>query len=296
MSKPPKNESDRLWPLLECSLDGILIVSADTWCADDLPIVAAEPWHVVRANPMAGVWLEAAPSELVGRSVSELFDAESGAFVVRELDKILGDWPTNRHFLVNLSSKNERSRSFGCRIRRLISSSDHVGILLTTTYRDEFPTRIDPLTRLLDRSHLLDRLARLLGPSRGSNEKFALLFIDLDDFKAINDRYGHLVGDQVLQWAALRVKECLKLNEHETVVRYGGDEFAVLISGDADTTRVDEIAKAIGTSFEQTIEVPDGRVSLTASVGVAWGPEDFWSPNEVLEAADRAMYAAKRGK
>jgi diguanylate cyclase (GGDEF)-like protein len=136
----------------------------------------------------------------------------------------------------------------------------------------------------------------LLGPNRGSNEKFALLFIDLDDFKAINDRYGHLVGDLVLLWAALRIKECLKLNEHETVVRYGGDEFVVLVHGDADMTRVDEIAKAISTSFEQTVEVPDGEVSLTASVGVAWGPKDFWSPNEVLEAADRAMYAAKRGK
>jgi diguanylate cyclase (GGDEF)-like protein len=152
-------------------------------------------------------------------------------------------------------------------------------------------SRIDPLTGLPDRAALLDRLVTLLHGERACDRQFALLFLDLDNFKRVNDEFGHLIGDAVLREAARRIAECVR--ERDMVARYGGDEFVALIDGVTAPEDVQPVVQRIRASLDQPIEFTEGEVRLSLSAGVAFA-ERCDSPEELLRTADRSMYAAKR--
>jgi diguanylate cyclase (GGDEF)-like protein len=154
--------------------------------------------------------------------------------------------------------------------------------------------RTDPLTGLRDRAFLTSRLEDLLGGERAADQRFAVLFIDLDNFKQVNDAFGHLVGDSVLQEVARRLTSCVRARDH--VVRYGGDEFVVLAEQLATADDIDGIIDRIHRMLANPIDLPEGTIVLTLSIGVAQASAEYRSPNEVLAAADRAMYASKRSR
>jgi diguanylate cyclase (GGDEF)-like protein len=163
---------------------------------------------------------------------------------------------------------------------------------LTTVGNECDSARRDPLTGLPDREFLMARLAILLKGERVADRHFAVVFLDLDNFKQVNDDFGHLIGDNVLREAARRIAGCLRDGDH--VVRYGGDEFVALIHG---VTTVDDVEPVVGRvhlALSTPIAISDGEVSLSLSAGVALASEAGGSPEELLAAADRAMYAAKR--
>jgi diguanylate cyclase (GGDEF)-like protein len=154
------------------------------------------------------------------------------------------------------------------------------------------PRRIDPLTGLPDRAALLGRLAALLQGQRACDRQFALIFLDLDNFKRVNDEFGHLVGDTVLEAAARRIANCIR--ERDMVSRYGGDEFVALIDGVTAMEDVQAVIGRIRTSLDRPIGLLEGDVRLSLSAGVAFAAQGCGSPEELLRAADQAMYAAKR--
>jgi diguanylate cyclase (GGDEF)-like protein/PAS domain S-box-containing protein len=147
----------------------------------------------------------------------------------------------------------------------------------------------DALTGLPNRTALLEKLSESISDDR--SEQTALLFIDLDGFKLINDTAGHLVGDEVLQLVGMRFGEVV--GPDDTLARLGGDEFAVLCR-EADSGSAISLAEAIIASLAEPIQVRDGEVYLSASVGVAWATADDPDPGTVLGNADSAMYEAKR--
>ena len=151
----------------------------------------------------------------------------------------------------------------------------------------------DVVTGLADRSVVIHRLDTLLASERLSDRDFAVLFIDLNGFKQVNDRWGHLVGDELLGEAAERIVGCIRASDQ--VVRFGGDEFVVLLEG-ADWQEVgDAVVRRIHAALQQPFSLPDGsETSLSASIGMVNGHTDFPTPNDVLTAADQAMYRAKR--
>jgi diguanylate cyclase (GGDEF)-like protein len=153
-------------------------------------------------------------------------------------------------------------------------------------------TRRDPLTGLPDRAFLTERLSTMLAGERIADRHFAVVFLDLDNFKQVNDECGHLIGDDVLRESARRIASCLR--EGDCVVRYGGDEFVVLIEGITDAREVEPVIARIHMAFAKPIAIPGGDVDLSLSAGMALGSEVGGSPVELLAAADRAMYAAKR--
>jgi diguanylate cyclase (GGDEF)-like protein len=120
----------------------------------------------------------------------------------------------------------------------------------------------------------------------------ALLFIDLDNFKAVNDTLGHDAGDAVLKETAKRLKECVR--KPDTVARLGGDEFVVIIEHQ-NVANATIVAERIIESVKQEIQTPEGLVTIGASIGVALFPGDGKSEKELLKAADRAMYSIKVG-
>ena len=147
--------------------------------------------------------------------------------------------------------------------------------------------RHDPLTDLPNRGILLDRLTQAL--ARQHREPVALLFIDLDGFKPINDRYGHAVGDDVLVRLATRLRRCVRSTD--TVARLGGDEFAILFE-DVDRTLMPLMCERVLGAIGEDMEVAGQQVQLGASVGLAYGVAGD-SAAALLRNADLAMYEAK---
>jgi diguanylate cyclase (GGDEF)-like protein/PAS domain S-box-containing protein len=155
----------------------------------------------------------------------------------------------------------------------------------------EFRANYDLLTGLANRSLLIERLDQALKLGRRQKEAAAVLFIDLDHFKRVNDKLGHSVGDKLLQEVAGRLRQCVR--ETDTIARQGGDEFVVVLSrikGGDDAARVAEkIIAAISEPFHLDASI----VSIGASIGIALSPDDGSDVDTLFRNADLAMYRAK---
>ena len=151
----------------------------------------------------------------------------------------------------------------------------------------------DSLTNLPNRAYFAARLARTLRATNPANDKVAVLFLDSDRFKDINDTYGHAAGDAVLVAVATRVRA--QLREDDVVARFGGDEFAILLAPLYHVEDAQRIADKIIASMQEPVELP-GHISIVTSlsIGIAVYPEHGATPDLLLCAADAAMYQAKR--
>ena len=180
--------------------------------------------------------------------------------------------------------------------RRFVSDlAGRVSLAIAAAWRDEElyqQAHFDPLTGLPNRLLFGDRLQRELARSKREGKKAAVLFVDLDHFKSINDAQGHPAGDQLLREAAARIRSAVR--EIDTVSRHGGDEFVVLLAEVGDQRD----ALRAGTSIVETLSKPfriEGQDSfLSASIGIAVHPEDGESVDELLNNADTAMFRAKK--
>ena len=150
----------------------------------------------------------------------------------------------------------------------------------------------DPLTGLANRALLRDRLEHALSSLARRRERIGLLMLDLDDFKGVNDRFGHHVGDRALTAAASRLLSCVR--EVDTPARLGGDEFAILLEGVADEDAAVEVARRVCDALRPPLQIDGERVPLGASIGVVVAEEGA-SADELLRAADAALYRAKDG-
>ena len=151
----------------------------------------------------------------------------------------------------------------------------------------------DPLTGLANRALLEDRLEHALASARRSEEQIAVLFIDLDGFKAINDEEGHEAGDRALRAAARRILGAVRPSD--TVARWGGDEFVLVrenVTGETDT---DELMERIQEALKHAAPGDREQRSFAASIGVAMSGDGHDTPAALLQEADRAMYRAKPG-
>lgn len=155
-------------------------------------------------------------------------------------------------------------------------------------YRANF----DALTGLPNRQLFMNRLQQALAAAKRQRQKHAILYLDLDGFKRVNDYYGHAVGDLVLQWAARIFRQCVR--EMDTVARLGGDEFVILLQGVVDEGRARSVVRKIKRAF---LQHPNGGSKtlpvIGVSIGVAIYPDDGESAADLLKAADQAMYVEK---
>jgi diguanylate cyclase (GGDEF)-like protein/PAS domain S-box-containing protein len=150
----------------------------------------------------------------------------------------------------------------------------------------------DPLTGLANRALFLDRLQLTMArQQRHSRLNFAVMFVDLDHFKAVNDNLGHASGDDLLVRMGARLRACLR--PEDTVARFGGDEFAVLIEDVTNISDVTKIAERAQHDICLPVEVNGHEVFISASIGIAFGTLDHTSPEQILRDADYAMFQAK---
>jgi diguanylate cyclase (GGDEF)-like protein/PAS domain S-box-containing protein len=183
-------------------------------------------------------------------------------------------------------------------------ASDGEGVVLTlrdTTERRAFEEQLahqafhDVLTGLPNRALFADRLGHALSRRPDDASTIAVLFIDLDDFKTVNDSLGHDAGDAVLREMAARLQRCLRGGD--TPARLGGDEFAVLLESVCDAEEALETGRRIVRSFAEPLRLDGRELSASVCVGVALGLPQLSEPAELLRDADTAMYVAKgRGR
>jgi len=150
----------------------------------------------------------------------------------------------------------------------------------------------DPLTNLPNRLLFDDRLERALSIAKRNNHQVALLFMDLDRFKNINDTLGHEFGDQLLVKVAEQLRGCVR--ETDTVARLGGDEFLIILEQVVDFQMVTSMAQRIRHSLAQDLPVENYQMFVTASIGISIFPGDAATPRELMKCADIAMYHAKQ--
>ena len=174
---------------------------------------------------------------------------------------------------------------------------DYIAIFSDITERKEAEKRIqfmahyDALTGLPNRALLYDRLSQNLSHSQRNDKRVAVLFLDLDRFKTINDSLGHTVGDLLLQSVAERLKECLRAGD--TVARLGGDEFVVILPDLEDTNYAGLVAGKILKCVAEPHVIKNNDLSTTASVGISVYPQDGGDRETLIKNADVAMYKSK---
>lgn len=150
----------------------------------------------------------------------------------------------------------------------------------------------DPLCGLPNRDLMFDRLRQAMGYARRSGRSVAVMLIDLDGFKAVNDTLGHAAGDQLLVEIAKRLKACVR--ENDTVARLGGDEFAIIMVEMEEVGDIDRVSAKIGGVVARPLVIGGQEARVTASTGIAIFPDHGEEAETLLEHADSAMYRAKK--
>ncbi len=149
----------------------------------------------------------------------------------------------------------------------------------------------DALTGLPNRRLLMEHLTRDIETSRRDKKRLAVLMLDLDNFKDINDQYGHHIGDQVLIKVAHRLQYLLR--KCDVIARIGGDEFVIPIPHIQTEEQARVVAGKIITAFQEPMQVENARLTVSLSIGIALFPENASDPLELIKTADKAMYQAK---
>ena len=251
--------------------------------------------RLIFVNPCLAELLGYEPAELIGRSLDDFCADEEAAVQMRPPDAVGGRYEA------------EVRRRDGTQWTALVSSAplrDGAGrlrgtILMVTdiSQRKEAERRIehlathDTLTGVPNRLMFTDLLTQAVGQARRYQHKCALLFVDLDRFKAVNDQYGHLIGDRLLVEAVGRMQASIRATD--TLGRQGGDEFVVLLPEIDSGHDADVVAEKIRNALE-TVFVVDGiELHISSSIGIALYPEHGGDEDALLRCADEAMYRAK---
>jgi diguanylate cyclase (GGDEF)-like protein len=285
LNLPQQSDRDGLLPILDRVFDAIALVTHS-------------PWRVHFANRAFASWLGQSPDELGGLPLeSVLGTAWPCDELLQLLDAARIEPARESNLTIPIDPGPEGIDGLEAQAFQLMGYESPLFVLVLrplisqTTYRHT--ARHDPLTGLPDRAFLMSRLTTLLEGERLADRDFAVLFIDLDNFKRINDRHGHLTGDRVLHAVAQRLRGCVRECDH--VTRYGGDEFVILLERVSGMPEVEPVLARIRSALTEPFVVPEEQLTITLSIGLALSGPHLRSPDDVLREADRAMYAAKRG-
>ncbi|MEN7342602.1 MAG: EAL domain-containing protein [Pseudomonadota bacterium] len=224
-----------------------------------------------------------------------------GLSTVKELQRQNDQMP-----IIVLSGDSNENTALGAArlgVEDFVAKGDYIGAPFVRTLRYAIERKkgeqrlrdmanYDQLTRLSNRQFFNRQLLKAIGHAERSDETLGLLFIDLNEFKAVNDTLGHHVGDQLLAQVAARLKGCVRSND--IVGRLGGDEFAVLAETLTDPLDAEVVGTKIVNTLKQPFIIAGHSISIGASVGIAMYPHDALDAEELMTRADLAMYEAKR--
>jgi diguanylate cyclase (GGDEF)-like protein/PAS domain S-box-containing protein len=259
----------------------------------DLVVLSANPAFV----DLVGIEAAAAPGQPLFR-LAQIEGEAAGERAVRAALLVRGQWSgevwSRRHDGIGFPCWLSLSavRGDGGEWSQCVAILSDITERKATQARFEFLAHHDPLTLLPNRLLLRDRVEQSISRAARTQTGVALLFVDLDDFKRVNDNFGHQVGDAVLREVGRRLVCCVRSTD--TVCRLGGDEFVVALTDLNDAGHLPEIAHKLQTEVALPIRLSGGEVRIGCSIGVAVYPRDGRDHDALLACADAAMYAAKR--
>ncbi|WP_412479234.1 EAL domain-containing protein [Azonexus sp. IMCC34839] len=175
-------------------------------------------------------------------------------------------------------------------IEHYIAVFTDITLIKDSQRKAEYLATHDPLTGLPNRALFHDRLRHALAQARRNKDRIALLFIDLDNFKTINDTLGHDIGDDLLKQAATRLREVVR--DVDTVARLGGDEFTAILT-ESSSEIAEQVARRISDELAASFNIEQRTHFVSASIGIAFYPDDGQDSSSLVKAADAAMYRAK---
>ncbi len=272
--------------------------------ADVVIIATDEDANIIRVNQRACEVFGYTKEELVGHSIHLLLPPK-----FRERHKHYFN-----HFLNNMLEieiqMGDRGSIFGYRkdgsefpaeatISKFSTNKGLVGVVTLhdisehKKHEDDLMWKAthDPLTNLPNRALIRERITHALERTRRTNQSIAILFIDLDGFKLVNDTLGHDAGDKLLTTVGERLIDSIRPGD--TAARFGGDEFIILCESVGDNVMIFSLAERICKSIKKPINIGGQEVVITSSIGIAFGHGDTHSENDLLRMADTAMYSAK---
>ncbi|WP_409304057.1 EAL domain-containing protein [Peribacillus sp. SCS-155] len=251
---------------------------------------------ILEANSAGEVTFGIKRKKLIGEQLANLIqipgtgDAEQGTGIL-EFDRYIGErLPAKGYFQAKETFPIEFT------ITKIEGKSNYAAYISDVTFRKQAEEKInymayhDFLTGLPNRHYFHSNLAKVLQQASQFDFSLAILFLDLDRFKVINDTFGHSFGDLLLQQVAERLSACVE--GKDTVSRQGGDEFIIYLPG-LSRTHVSEVAKSILKALSQPFSIAQQEVYITPSIGISMFPEDGADVDELILNADTAMYQAK---
>jgi len=255
-------------------------------------------WRFISVNPAFERMTGYARAEVIGKPY-RLLDACSDASgqPLEHALRTRGQWSGE------LRKRNKQGGEFLCRARFAAARSDGVAPVYVAVFDDITPqqqveerlrylSEFDPLTDLPNRAWLSAHLLREIDRAQHGQRQIAVLFLNLDRFKDVNDSFGYASGDRILRAAAERLQRAI--GPAHTLARLGGDEFAVIVDSQDARAETDLLARRIIAAFDAPLEVEDDLdVPVSVSIGISQYPEHARAPGELLKQADTAMHQAK---
>lgn len=287
-------------------LDDELKLSAEVFAnSNEAIIITDRHLNIVNSNPAFYRLIGYSSEQLLGKKPKFLVSPEqyNSEFIgsIKAALETKGYWQGEIEYI----HKDGSVRTAWSGISAMLNNDNEVqrliGVMSDITEKKNIEANIhrlayyDPLTGLANRSHLNMHLKEMLASVAATDESFALLFLDLDRFKPINDTMGHPAGDLVLKDVAERISSSVK--KDDLVCRMGGDEFTIALTPQPDSDTAADVAtyvaKRILEKLSQSYRVDQQEVFLSGSIGIAIYPQDGQSATELLKNADMAMYHAK---
>ncbi len=270
--------------------------------SSDVITLLGKDLHVLYQSPAVLDILGRAPSELVGLPLADLIYAHDVPIAQAQLSKILtGGLGSTSDFEIRVAHKDGQWRTVNVVITNLFDEPDVGAIVLNirdVTDRHALEQELnhqafhDTLTGLANRALFFDRLTHAMDKGARGENAVAVLFLDLDDFKAVNDSFGHPAGDDLLVEVAQRVRSATRPGD--TVARFGGDEFAVLVESGTMPEAAQVVARRIIEGLTPSFRILANDIAMRASIGIAVAEQPQMTPDDLLRDADLAMYVAKR--
>jgi diguanylate cyclase (GGDEF)-like protein/PAS domain S-box-containing protein len=249
------------------------------------------------ANAVAGALSGYSPRELERMNLVELVHPDDQDLVRERAVLSKEDLPTHHEFRIVRKDGQERWLDFCASAIEYGGQRATLGAAFDITDRKRADEQIrnlayhDPLTSLPNRLLFRDRLSLAVAQAHRAGQKLAVLFIDLDRFKVINDSLGHALGDRVLQTVAARLQASVR--EGDTVARVGGDEFVLILPGVQRLLQVARVAEKICAALREPLVLEGHELFVTTSMGISVYPDDGEDAEALIKNADTAMYRAK---
>ena len=257
--------------------------------------------RILEANPTLEQICEYPPGALQGKLLFDYLEATDRSSVERFSELAAG--VSDRCQLEHLFRRNDRSLMWCRTVMALVRDDEGRPVHVTAMLEDISDRKLveadlvhrtlhDPLTELPNRQYFLDRLRQTRARRFSSGDGVAVVFMDLDGFKEVNDSRGHQAGDELLLAVARRLREAVRPSD--TVARFGGDEFVVLAGEVESPTDATQLAWRLTNTLRNPFSIGGETVAVTASIGVAYSanPED--AAEDIIRKADATMYLAKR--